>query len=74
MSVLAVGGYAHDERRDQIGEVIGVEADMVRLSPIGDGGEWLAPLEDVQPASRAQELLAKVRVYNERNASIRGLQ
>lgn len=72
MSSLTVGGYAHDRERDQTGEVVELGEDMIRLAPLGEGGEWLAPAEDVEPATRAQELLAKVHVFNERNASIRG--
>ncbi|MFC5799143.1 hypothetical protein [Streptomyces formicae] len=44
-----------------------MDQQTVTLAPLDGGDEWEAPASLVRRARTGEELLAKVRVYNERN-------
>lgn len=65
---LDLGDYAYDKKQCQVGEVVGVAHGYLWLRPLdGKGHDWLVSQRHVRRATTAEELLAKVRVYNERN-------
>lgn len=67
MSALREGEYVVDTTRNLVGRLVCMDQQTVTLAPLDGGDEWEAPASLVRRARTGEELLAKVRVYNERN-------
>jgi hypothetical protein len=59
-----LGSLLRDRRRDRIGVVTALRAEQVHLRPLGGGIAWTARPEELEKASKQDELRARVRELN----------
>jgi hypothetical protein len=69
MSALRIGSVAYDKAYDRVGVVMALVDGEVFLRPVGGGCEWTAQLDQLRPATRAEELSAKNAAVNRRSRS-----
>lgn len=64
---LYPGDRVRDTSTNQIGIIIEIVGREIILQPLLGGKEWTVDRRHIEPATRSQELLAKVRTRNERS-------
>ncbi|MFI0737338.1 hypothetical protein ACH4PU_04360 [Streptomyces sp. NPDC021100] len=61
-----IGSYVADIERNEIGQVMASDRDLIQLRPVNGGLELDAKPNTVRPATLAEVLSAKVKAANNR--------